>query len=70
MDDDILAFVAAEPLENLLVHHPRAFIDRVEALARQDAHFRRALSGVWGFNSMPAEVRKRIDDLLGDEPRL
>jgi len=59
-DDDILAFVAAGPLEDLLVRHPYAFIDRVEALARQDAHFRRAVS----------DVRTRLDELLGDEPRL
>jgi hypothetical protein len=68
--DDILAYVAAGPLEDLLVNHPHAFIDRVEALAKQDAHFRRAVSGVWGSNSMPAEIRRRLDELLGDEPRL
>jgi hypothetical protein len=68
--DDILAYVAAGPLENLLVHHPHAFIDRVESLAKQDAHFRRALSGVWGWNSIPEDIRKRIDAILGDEPRL
>jgi hypothetical protein len=69
-DDDILAYVAAGPLEDLFVRHPHAFIDRVEHLARHDAHFRRAVSGVWGWNSIPAEVRARLDTLLGDEPRL
>jgi hypothetical protein len=68
--DDILAYVAAGPLEDLLVQHPHAFIDRVEVLAKQDPHFRRAVSGVWGSNAMPAEVRRRLDELLGDEPRL
>jgi len=68
--DDILAYVAAGPLEDLLVRHPHAFIDRVEALAKQDAHFRRAVSGVWRWNSLPADVRQRLDELLGDEPRL
>jgi hypothetical protein len=69
-EDDILAYVVAGPLENLLVRHPHAFIDRVEVLARQDSHFRRAVSGVWGWNSVPAEIRQRLDALLGDEPRL
>ncbi len=68
--DDILAFVVAGPLEDLLVHHGPAFIDRVEALAAEDAHFKRAVSGVWGWNSMAADVRKRLDDLLRDAPRL
>jgi hypothetical protein len=69
-DDDMLAYVAAGPLEDLLVRHPHTFIDRVEHLARHDAHFRRAVSGVWGWNSIPADVRARLDTLLGDEPRL
>jgi hypothetical protein len=68
--DRILAYVAAGPLEDLLVHHPHAFIDRVESLAKQDAHFRRAVSGVWGWNSIPEDVQTRIDAVLGDEPRL
>jgi hypothetical protein len=64
-NDDALAYAAAEPLEDLLVRHP-SFIDRVEALARQDAHFRHALSGVW----IEGEVGDRIEALLGNEPRL
>ena len=43
--DEVLAYIAAGPLENLLCYHPHLFIDRVEALDGQDAHFRRALSG-------------------------
>jgi hypothetical protein len=66
----MLASVAAGPLEDLLCRHPSAFIDRVETRGKQDAHFRRAVSGVWGWGSMPDDVRKRLDDLLGDEPRL
>jgi hypothetical protein len=68
--DDILAYVAAGPLEDLLVHHPHVFIDRVESLAKEDAHFRRAVSGVWGWDSIPDHVRQRLDAVLGDEPRL
>jgi len=68
--DDVLAYVAAGPLEDLLVHHPHAFIDRVESLAKEEAQFRRAVSGVWGWNSIPDDVRKRLDEVLGNEPRL
>jgi Family of unknown function (DUF6869) len=63
-DDGALAFAAAGPLENLLVRHP-LFIDRVESLARQDPHFRHALSGVW----IDGEIGRRLDALLGNEPR-
>jgi hypothetical protein len=69
-DEDLLAYVAAGPLEDLLARHPHAFIDRIERLATSDAHFRRAVSGVWGWNSIPSDVRARLDTLLGDEPRL
>jgi|SRR5436190_8724115 len=69
-DEDILAYVAAGPLEDLLARHPYAFIDRIEELSKRDTHFRRAVSGVWGENRMPSDVRTRIDRLLGDEPRL
>lgn len=68
--DEVLAYIAAGPLENLLCYHPHAFIDRVEALAASDAHFRWALSGVWGWERMPDDVLARIDALLGNEPRL
>jgi hypothetical protein len=68
--DEVLAYIAAGPLENLICEHPYAFIDRVEALAAADAHFKWALSGVWGESRMPDDVRARIDAILGDAPRL
>ena len=68
--DEVLAYVAAGPLEDLLCHHPYAFIDRCESLAARDRHFRRALSGVWGWSRMPDDVVARLDALFGDEPRL
>ena len=68
--DEVLAYIAAGPLEDLLCAHPLVFIDRVESLARTDLHFRRALSGVWGWERMPPEVLARIDAILAGEPRL
>ena len=68
--DEVLAYIAAGPLEDLLCEHPYTFIDRVEALAAADAHFKWALSGVWGESRMPDDVRARIDAILGDAPRL
>ena len=59
-DDYVLANVAAGPLEELLGLEAYAFIDRVEQLARQDAKFRRCLSGVWGWSSIPEDVQVRM----------
>jgi hypothetical protein len=69
-DEDILAYVAAGPLEDLLARHPHTSIDRIEELARKDAHFCRAVSGVWGWIRIPSDIRTRLDKLLGNEPRL
>jgi len=69
-DEDILAYVAAGPLEDLLARHPHAFIDRIEELAINDAHFRRTVSGVWGWIRIPSDIRARLDKVLGDAPRL
>jgi hypothetical protein len=59
-DDRVLANVGAGPLEDLLCLQPHAFIDRVENQARSDAKFRRCLSGVWGWSSIPDDVQTRM----------
>lgn len=59
-DDYVLARVAASPLEDLLGLHAYAFIDRVETQARKDPKFRRCLSGVWGWSSIPEDVQVRM----------
>ena len=59
-DDYVLASVASGPLEDLLGLQAYAFIDRVENQARQDAKFRRCLSGVWGWSSIPEDVQIRM----------
>jgi hypothetical protein len=58
-DDLILANVAAGPLEDLLREHPYV-IDRVELRAGVDARFRRCLSGIWGWYSIPDDVQARM----------
>jgi len=54
---EVLANVAAGPLEDLLSRSPERFIDRVETQARRDAKFRRCLTGVWG---LPSSVNDRL----------
>lgn len=63
-DEDILAHVAAGPFENLLARHPHAFIDHIEDLAQNDAHFRRAVSGVWGWTASPRTSGRAWTDYL------
>jgi hypothetical protein len=68
-DDRVLANIAAGPLEDLLGLHPYVFIDRIEQLARSDATFRRCLSGVWGWSSIPEDVQVRMRRTWeGEEP--
>ena len=68
-DDGVLASVAAGPLEDLLGLHPYVFIDRVEQLARSRRQFRRCLSGVWGWSSIPEDVQVRMRRTWeGEEP--
>jgi len=58
--DEVLGQIAAGPLEDLLACHPYQVVDRVEAQARTDRRFRRCLSGVWGWYSIPEDVQERI----------
>lgn len=68
-DDRVLADVAAGPLEDLLGLQPYAFIDRVVNQARHDAKFRRCLSGVWGWSSIPEDVQIRMRSTWeGEDP--
>jgi hypothetical protein len=69
IDEKILNYVSADILEDLLCEHAHALIDRVETLARTDEHFRKALGNVWGWNRMPADVRARLDVLVGHAGR-
>jgi hypothetical protein len=64
-DEILLAAIAAGPLEDILCWHGHQFIDRVEALAVDDAHFRDCLRSVWGHLRMEpaiyARVRRAVD---------
>jgi len=66
--DRMLAFIAAGPLEELIVQHGSQLIDRIEAKAAADKKFRRALSGVWGESGMSEDVLRRVKHLVRDEP--
>lgn len=57
--DEVLAVLAAGPLEDLIHYHGDAFIDRIESQARQDRAFRQLLNGVWESGS--PEVWARVD---------
>lgn len=59
-NDLILANVAAGPLEDLIVQHSEQFIDRIEVMARQNAKFRKSLTGVWCEGDIPNEIYQRI----------
>ena len=52
--------LAAGPVEDLLVHHGAAVIDRVEQLARDDSRFNLLLGGVWPSSIAP-EVWSRVE---------
>jgi hypothetical protein len=63
-DVETLDYVAASVLEDLICQHPYILIERIEALARADAHFKKALSNVWGWSVLPADIKARLDALV------
>jgi hypothetical protein len=69
VNDRILAFVAAGPLEDLIRLHASTFIDRIEAVANGDEQFRKAVSGAWA-DELPTDIEQRLTRMIGDGPRL
>ncbi|SRR6266545_2957269 len=69
-DDATLAYIAAGPLENLIVLHSSRVIDRIEATARRNEQFRRALTGVWAQGDIPEEISKRLENAVAGESPL
>ncbi len=46
-DNELLAILAAGPLEDLLTEHGEEVVDRVEVLARRSPEFRKLLNGIY-----------------------
>lgn len=63
-DDRILADLAAGPVEDLLVRHGPAFIERICLTARREPVFRKMLGGVWR-NAMAEPVWLRLKQIAG-----
>lgn len=59
LDQDVIAPLAAGPLEDLLGAHGDALIDEVEKLSKEHPAFQHALGGVWQ-NNMSDAVWERI----------
>jgi hypothetical protein len=62
--DKILADLAAGPVEDLLVRHGPAFIDRIYLTARREPVFRKLLGGVWR-NTITEPVWQRLKQIAG-----
>jgi hypothetical protein len=62
LPDQVIAVLAAGPLEDLLAKRGPNFIDRVEELARKDPKFNHLLGGVWR-NTMSEEVWERVQKI-------
>ena len=69
VNDRMLGFVAAGPLEDLIRLHAATFIDRIEAAAKDDEQFRKAVSGAW-VDELPGDIEQRLTRVIGDGPRL
>jgi hypothetical protein len=62
--DFMLAHLAAGPVEDLLVRHGPAFIERVYETARKEPVFRKLLGAVWR-NSIAEPVWQRLKEIAG-----
>jgi hypothetical protein len=60
LTDDQRALLAAGLMEDLLVWHGAAFIERVEEEAKANTRFNHLLGGVWR-RGMPVEIWERIE---------
>ncbi|RWR14774.1 DUF6869 domain-containing protein [Paenirhodobacter populi] len=56
-----VGLIAAGPLEDLLMKHGAAVIDRLEEQARRSPRIRYALTGVWTQDIADEGIRQRID---------
>lgn len=65
LPDNVLAVLAAGPMEDLLAHHGPEYIGRVEDLARTDPKFNFLLGGVWK-NTMTDDVWRRVQAIRNE----
>ncbi len=63
----VLGYLAAGLLEDLIAIHGAAFIERIETEARLNPVFRQTLHGVWR-NSTPSELWARVERARGPAP--
>jgi hypothetical protein len=60
LDDRLLAYVAAGPVEDVLCKHGAAVLEPLLAAADRDARVRTALAYTWGWNGMDSAVWQRL----------
>lgn len=65
MSDEVLAMLAAGPLEDALAINGDAYIDQVEELARTNPKFKKLLAGVWQ-NAMSERLWARVCAVKGE----
>ena len=61
--DEVLAVLAAGPLEDLIDDYGALFIDRIETESRRNPRFRQLLGGVWKGSS--ADIWARVEACRG-----
>ena len=66
--DEVLAYVGAAPLEDILALHGEAMIEKIEEEAKQNPILRICLAGVWK-STMSDEIWDRVTKALGDVER-
>jgi len=55
----IISNLAAGPVEDILVQHGDAFIDKVEVKTEKDPNFKKVIMEVWQ-NEMPSDIWDRV----------
>lgn len=65
-----VAYLAAGPVENMIVRHGPNVIDRIERLAASSAKFAYLLSGVWGGSQADPKVWARVGKVVGSAARI
>ena len=68
--DTDMAYLAAGPMEDLVIRHGPQLIDAIEEEAVRNARFRALLSGIWGESRTDPAVWSRIQIALRTGPWL